>query len=259
METSGIFGQVGKKDLCYCIILLVFIIVACVTFWVGGKGNDIVSYLGFAGTITSIILAVVAIFYAFVQNVSSQQHIGKMQNIMANVDESARNLSLHSESLHQEVGRIGQAQSELMSAVQSQPVSGSGMPTVSHKAYSLREISITGITTFYWLTKTLKSDKASSPKILADLIRFSDAEYIYGLVVGFHFCPLKEMEILVDKDTLRAKKLPAEFSQAVRERLESMVKFLSKSKNEGTREFSKTLQATREKIDAYFAVESNSS
>lgn len=53
------------------IVLLLTIIFIFVTYY--GSNKDIVSYVGFAGTIVSIILAVLAIVYTYYQNVSQEQ------------------------------------------------------------------------------------------------------------------------------------------------------------------------------------------
>lgn len=53
------------------IVLLLIIIFIFVTYY--GSNKDIVSYVGFAGTIVSIILAILAIVYTYYQNVSQQQ------------------------------------------------------------------------------------------------------------------------------------------------------------------------------------------
>ena|GEM_PF-5717537 len=74
------------KERCFWIAGVGFlVVVAVVTGWVGGKGNEIVSYVSFAGAITSMFLAAVAIFYSIVHNTSSQQNIGEMRNLLREV------------------------------------------------------------------------------------------------------------------------------------------------------------------------------
>jgi hypothetical protein len=67
----------SKKDLYYIIAIAGIILLAIITYWLGGKGNEIVSYIGFASAIVSIILALVAIFYSIVQNINSQKTLVK--------------------------------------------------------------------------------------------------------------------------------------------------------------------------------------
>ncbi|QXE01743.1 hypothetical protein [Terribacillus sp. DMT04] len=57
-------SRIEKKDMGYWIVILVLIMVGQFTFFYGDK-NDIVSHIGFGGTIVSILLAVVAIIYSF--------------------------------------------------------------------------------------------------------------------------------------------------------------------------------------------------
>jgi len=61
----------------------VFLVVGIVTFWLGGKGNEIVSYMSFASTLIAIALALVAIFYSMIQHTSSQQNIGEMRTLVS--------------------------------------------------------------------------------------------------------------------------------------------------------------------------------
>lgn len=93
----------SKKDLYFVIIVAAVIILAIVTFWLGGKGNEIVSYLSFASAIVSIVLALVAIFYSIVQNVNSQQNIGEMRIL---VSEASRLMSEKASVLEDAVERL---------------------------------------------------------------------------------------------------------------------------------------------------------
>ena len=73
----------AKKDLCWTISLAAVILISVITYWLGGKGNEMVSYVSFAGALVSVVLAVVAIFYSIVQNLNSQQNIGEMKTLVA--------------------------------------------------------------------------------------------------------------------------------------------------------------------------------
>lgn len=75
--------NITKRDWYWTIAMAGVILLCIVTYWLGGKGNEIVSYIIFASALISIILALVAIFYSIVQNVSSQQNIGEMKVLIS--------------------------------------------------------------------------------------------------------------------------------------------------------------------------------
>lgn len=66
MKNRSVFGI---KDMIYILIFLVFIIVFLLTFKLADNVTAI-DYIGFSGTLISIILAVVALIYAFFQSLS---------------------------------------------------------------------------------------------------------------------------------------------------------------------------------------------
>jgi len=72
-----------KTHFCWTIAFGTFLLIAIITYWLGGKGGEIVSYVSFASALISIVLALVAIFYSIVQNVSSQQNIGEMRTLVS--------------------------------------------------------------------------------------------------------------------------------------------------------------------------------
>lgn len=89
-----------KIHFIWTIGLGVLLLISIVTYWLGGKGNEIVSYMSFASVLVSIILALVAIFYSFFQNVSSQQNIGQMRTLISEASrvmtEKATSMEQHS-------------------------------------------------------------------------------------------------------------------------------------------------------------------
>nr|WP_302887353.1 hypothetical protein [uncultured Romboutsia sp.]DAM61421.1 MAG TPA: protein of unknown function (DUF948) [Caudoviricetes sp.] len=74
-----IFNALTKKDMAYWFVILMFFII----FWVSSylyNDTDLVSYIGFSGTIVSIFLGVVAIIYSYFQtadNSSTQKELSK--------------------------------------------------------------------------------------------------------------------------------------------------------------------------------------
>jgi len=99
-----------KKDLYWVIAFAALALIAIITFWLGGKGNEIVSYVSFASALVSIVLALVAIFYSIVQNVNSQQNIGEMRTLVSEASQimkdKADTLVEQAESMEQAVGQL---------------------------------------------------------------------------------------------------------------------------------------------------------
>ncbi|KPL23052.1 MAG: hypothetical protein AMJ75_06880 [Phycisphaerae bacterium SM1_79] len=67
----------------WAVSLGALLLLAVTTFWLGGKGNEIVSYISFASALASIVLAVVAIVYTFVCSIQSQQNVVEMRNLIS--------------------------------------------------------------------------------------------------------------------------------------------------------------------------------
>lgn len=55
---------IEKKDMGYWIVILVLVLIGVLTVKLGDN-PDVIDYLGFGGTIASILLAVVALIYSF--------------------------------------------------------------------------------------------------------------------------------------------------------------------------------------------------
>lgn len=69
-----------------CVILFAFfLLVTIITFWLGGKGNEMASHISFASAAISIVLGIVVIFYMFHQNRDFQQNISEMKNLISEV------------------------------------------------------------------------------------------------------------------------------------------------------------------------------
>ncbi|CEO04823.1 Uncharacterised protein [[Clostridium] sordellii] len=74
-----IFSAFTKKDMAYWFVILLFFII----FWVSSylyNDTDLVSYIGFSGTIVSIFLGIIAIIYSYFQtsdNAYTQKELSK--------------------------------------------------------------------------------------------------------------------------------------------------------------------------------------
>lgn len=82
---------VERKDLIYWIIILVLAIITIFTVKLGDN-PDVIGYLGFGGTIVSILLAVVALIYSFIQTAASG-------NTTAILEDSAKKIESVTNSL----------------------------------------------------------------------------------------------------------------------------------------------------------------
>ncbi|MBL0675243.1 hypothetical protein ACK327_01510 [Aeromonas dhakensis] len=82
------------------IILLLMIAQALIHFWSTEtmSSSQIVNYISFAGTIVSIILAVLAIVYSFYQSFSQQNNVDSISREVDNLKETAKKVS---ESAHE--------------------------------------------------------------------------------------------------------------------------------------------------------------
>ncbi|RKP47856.1 hypothetical protein D7Z26_21820 [Cohnella endophytica] len=97
--------KLKEKDYAYIIVFLILLLVGIFTFYYGSDKNQIVSYLGFAGTITSLILSVVALIYTFYQSTTSITQ--------------AQKITEASEKLNQAIGGFHEVQNQISSSVES--------------------------------------------------------------------------------------------------------------------------------------------
>ena len=140
-------------------------LIAIITFWLGGKGNEIVSYISFASALISIVLALVAIFYSIVQNVHSQQNIGEMRTL---VSEASRIMTEKAGTLADSAISLEEALQQVLKPSEE----SSSLPTpLSNQTFQFdaSKASATVLLIFYFLTKCYEFKK---PLILTTLARF---------------------------------------------------------------------------------------
>ncbi|QWG55064.1 hypothetical protein EXW50_06515 [Bacillus mycoides] len=120
--------RITKKDLGYWILILIGVIVTILTIKLADNATA-VDYIGFAGTITSILLAVVALMYSFYQNnayesttqqlESSSQKIKKavkelnqvseLKEIVTEIQNESSSIAMSIKGLHETVGTVESA------------------------------------------------------------------------------------------------------------------------------------------------------
>lgn len=117
--------RITKKDLGYWILILIGIIVTILTIKLADNATA-VDYIGFAGTITSILLAVVALMYSFYQNnayesttqqlessskkikkaVKELNQVSELKEIVNEVRKESSNISTSIKDLHGMIGTV---------------------------------------------------------------------------------------------------------------------------------------------------------
>ncbi|MEO2260426.1 hypothetical protein ABGV43_26345 [Paenibacillus amylolyticus] len=80
-----------KKDLVYWILILVLVIITVLTIRLGDN-SDVISYVGFGGTIASILLAIVALIYSFFQAATSINTTTVLQDSAKRIEDVTKKL-----------------------------------------------------------------------------------------------------------------------------------------------------------------------
>lgn len=94
-----------KIHFLYIVAILLAIIVVLVTVkW--GKIPDLTRYITFALTLTSLVLAVLAIVYAFLSNSATIRNIAKMDNVSREVSDSSKNVTEATSDLRRNIEEI---------------------------------------------------------------------------------------------------------------------------------------------------------
>jgi hypothetical protein len=136
----------------WAVCLAAVLLLAILTFWLGGKGNEIVSYMSFAGAIASIVLAVIAIVYSFVYNISSQQNIGEMRVL---ISEASRIMAEKASVLTRKANSMEQSSLSIVRFLESPGRVGSPDPDLEGRKFRLNtsDCSNQGLMILYFLTQ----------------------------------------------------------------------------------------------------------
>lgn len=89
----------------YIILILVLVIILLSTLRFSGS-IELVSYISFASTISSLFLAIIAIIYSFVSNNSLNQTIGQFSNITDQITKNANTISEVTNNLDKKIEQI---------------------------------------------------------------------------------------------------------------------------------------------------------
>lgn len=199
-----------------CVILL-----ALVTFWVGGKGNEIVSHISFAGAVASIVLAIVAIIYTFVQSIYSQQNTGEMRRL---IWEASRIMTDKAGVLAEKADSMDQRSLLMIRMLQTVPQHATGRPALPGHTFRMNtsDCSLIGLLLLYYLAmcyehrrEASKDDltKAVFGEILSSYYKFLDP-FFDGVLDGLS-CFFEPGTIKSKEGTAKFKSLPEGFVQYV--------------------------------------------
>lgn len=89
----------------YIILILILVIILLATLRFSGN-TELVSYISFASTISSLFLAIIAIIYSFVSNNSLNQTIGQFSNITDQITKNANTISEATNNLDKKIEQI---------------------------------------------------------------------------------------------------------------------------------------------------------
>ena len=90
----------------WLIIILVSILALFLFIHITVSNIDMVKYVGFAGTVVSIILGVIAIFYSIITNSQSAENLGKLKDAVDKVEEASKVIKDVSTAINEKIDGI---------------------------------------------------------------------------------------------------------------------------------------------------------
>lgn len=244
--------------------LALVIVVAILTFWLGGKGDEMVSYVSFAAAGISIFLAITAIFYSFLEHGYSRQHIGQMDSLIRDassimrdashaVSEKASLVAESAESMQETVlSIIGKQGISTERIIQTKP-----LEEVTFRLNG-SNIEFIPLIMLYCLVESdenkktinlLEITRLLSPNIKEENIIINMAIIQMGVMFGLS-CFFDPSTVEVKGNEQKAKNLPSSLKSYIIEEVNSRIKDISSPSE--TRE---RLKDHIQKIDQYFAAQ----
>jgi len=243
----------SKKDLYWVISFAALALIAIITFWLGGKGNEIVSYISFASALVSIVLALVAIFYSIVQNVNSQQNIGEMRTL---VSEASRMMAEKAGTMADQA--ISMEKSVRLLIETPTKDSGHSEPLGDEKFnYDASNSSTVMLLFLYYLAKCYELNKILDLKPIAAFIESTEkptiediTQYMFfgiGIIKGME-CFLEPNSIAYPKEynEVEIRKLPSGFQENISNIINSRIQESHSEPSEKTK-----LEIGMKKINAH--------
>ncbi len=242
----------------YTIGILIAIIVVLTTVKWAGIPN-LLGYITFALTVSSLLLAVLAIGYAFISNNSLSQYLGQFSGVAAEISKSAAEVFSTTQILDKkieaiplilkDVGERVERTESLLQEISRKEPSGEPPPrSLDLDALARRFLETTSISADLFLYALLLSFQRATPFKLSDLIstvRSLDRQYSYGFLVATSAAGLIQYEF--KKDILTVTAFNSVLASALPAQLDSdLEKALSQEHRDD-------LLARRKGIEQYFA------
>ena len=182
-----------KIHFAYIISILVIIIICLIAIkW--SEVYELVRIVDFAATLTSLVLALLAIVYAFYSNSSTVNNVYKLNEASNNINKTSQSLSLIVKELNSEVKQIhpvlkevekktrhtNNLLEELNSSNSNQDSAELGRISVENL---LKHSSISGLMTLYAIQICFNSRKKVDIEKLEEIIYKRHSDYIDGFLV----------------------------------------------------------------------------
>lgn len=91
----------------YWLVLIVVVIISVFVFIeTSNDSSNLVQYFSFAGSITSLVLGLVAIFYSIISNQEATSNFGKLKEAVTKIEEGANTIKQVSETINSRLDRI---------------------------------------------------------------------------------------------------------------------------------------------------------
>lgn len=165
----------------YTIAIAAIALLAVVTFWLGGKGNEIVSYFSFASALVSIVLAVVVIFYTFYQaersarnSERSEQNIGEMKGLISQtpaiIREGVGTITEKADVITEETKAMRQYVTEMTKMSESPEPTSTPMPELEGETFKLNflEVSNYALLILYYTARAAERDGKLHLEVLSE-------------------------------------------------------------------------------------------
>ena len=96
-----------KKVKVYWLIIIVIVLISIFVFiQTSNTNSDLVQYFSFAGSITSLVLGLIAIFYSIISNQQSTENFGKLKEAVTKIEDGANIIKDVSENINSRLDRI---------------------------------------------------------------------------------------------------------------------------------------------------------
>ncbi len=191
-----------ERDYKWLIAFLVLCFVFTFALFFGGKDKEIVDYVGFASTMISIILSVLAIMWSFYTSGGAAAQTDKLIKASEQLDKAMAGFQVSHAQLAaatDSFGLLGRQMENVdkrVSALAQMMGKGQEVPAASDTANSpadelaLKVVSHSGLLALYIAVKNSQQPTKRSLASLLDQIRKASSipltkEYIWGFLVGF--------------------------------------------------------------------------